>query len=88
MSICVRAGLSKPRAVPDTERNKDTKTLDYASTPLDANTLLCVVPAMLRTEHSCTSFGCVSARVAWASVRLDYSCLNESTGLALAALID
>jgi hypothetical protein len=50
--------------------------------------LLCVVPAMLRTEHSCTSFGCVSARVAWASVRLDYSCLNESTGLALAALID
>ncbi len=42
VSICVRAGLSKPRYVPDTERNKDTKTLDYASTPLDANTLLCV----------------------------------------------
>jgi hypothetical protein len=40
VSICVRAGLSKPRPVPDTERNKDTKTLDYASTPLDANTLL------------------------------------------------
>ncbi|MFN7602704.1 MAG: hypothetical protein ACK5R0_15030, partial [Bacteroidota bacterium] len=39
MSICVRAGLSKPRLVPDTERIKDTKTLDYASTPLDANTL-------------------------------------------------
>jgi hypothetical protein len=41
VSICVRAGLSKPRPVPDTERTKDTKTLDYASTPLDANTLLC-----------------------------------------------
>jgi hypothetical protein len=40
VSICVRAGLVKPRPVPDTERNKDTKTLDYASTPLDANTLL------------------------------------------------
>ncbi len=40
VSICVRAGLSKPRPVPDTERIKDTKTLDYASTPLDANTLL------------------------------------------------
>jgi len=40
VSICVRAGLPKPRGVPDTERNKDTKTLDYASTPLDANTLL------------------------------------------------
>jgi hypothetical protein len=40
VSICVRAGLSKPRPVPDTERNKDTKTLDYTSTPLDANTLL------------------------------------------------
>jgi hypothetical protein len=43
VSICVRAGLPKPRAVPDTERNKDTKTLDYASTPLDANTLLVAV---------------------------------------------
>jgi hypothetical protein len=41
VSICVRAGLPKPRGVPDTERIKDTKTLDYASTPLDANTLLC-----------------------------------------------
>ena len=40
VSICVRAGLPKPRLVPDTERTKDTKTLDYASTPLDANTLL------------------------------------------------
>ncbi|MFN7791041.1 MAG: hypothetical protein ACK5NM_00680 [Cyclobacteriaceae bacterium] len=26
--------------LPDTEGNKDTKTLDYASTPLDANKLL------------------------------------------------
>ena len=43
VSICVRAGLSKPRPVPDTERIKDTKTLDYASTPLDANTVLAVV---------------------------------------------
>ena len=43
VSICVRAGLPKPRGVPDTERTKDTKTLDYASTPLDANTLLWVV---------------------------------------------
>jgi hypothetical protein len=42
VSICVRAGLPKPRGVPDTERTKDTKTLDYASTPLDANTLLAV----------------------------------------------
>jgi len=40
VSICVRAGLPKPRPVPDTERTKDTKTLDYASTPLDANTVL------------------------------------------------
>jgi hypothetical protein len=43
VSICVRAGLPKPRLVPDTERNKDTKKLDYASTPLDANTLLAAV---------------------------------------------
>ena len=42
VSICVRAGLPKPRPVPDTERTKDTKTLDYASTPLDANTVLAV----------------------------------------------
>ena len=40
LSICVRAGLPKPRGVPDTERIKDTKMLDYASTPLDANTVL------------------------------------------------
>ena len=40
VSICVRAGLPKLRPVPDSERTKDTKTLDYASTPLDANTLL------------------------------------------------
>ena len=40
VSICVRAGLPKPRPVPDNERIKDTKTLDNASTPLDANTLL------------------------------------------------
>ncbi len=44
VSICVRAGLPKPRGVPDTERTKDTKTLDYASTPLDANTVLAPVP--------------------------------------------
>jgi hypothetical protein len=48
VSICVRAGLSKPRLVPDTERIKDTKTLDYASTPLDANTLL---PAVHPTSY-------------------------------------
>ena len=47
VSICVRAGLPKPRGVPDTERIKDTKTLDYASTPLDANTLL---PAVVCPE--------------------------------------
>jgi hypothetical protein len=47
VSICVRAGLPKPRGVPDTERIKDTKTLDYASTPLDANTLLAVVVSPL-----------------------------------------
>ena len=40
VSICVRAGSLKPRPVPDTERNKDTKTLNYTSTPLDANALL------------------------------------------------
>ena len=43
VSICVRAGLPKLRLIPDTERTKDTKTLDYASTPLDANTLLATV---------------------------------------------
>jgi hypothetical protein len=43
VSICDRAGLLKPRGVPDTERIKDTKTLDYAPTPLDANTLLAAV---------------------------------------------
>jgi hypothetical protein len=47
VSICVRAGLSKPRPVPDTERNKGTKRLDYASTPLDANTLLAAVNHLL-----------------------------------------
>ncbi len=66
----------------ETESNEDTEPRHCR------NILLCVVPAMLRTEHSCTSFGCASAGVAWASVRLDYSCLNESTGLALAALMD
>jgi hypothetical protein len=50
VSICVRAGLPKPRGVPDTERIKDTKTLDYASTPLDANTLLCTVPQSAVTQ--------------------------------------
>jgi hypothetical protein len=39
VSICVRARHPKPLSVPDTERIKDTKKLDYASTPLDANTL-------------------------------------------------
>jgi len=43
-------GLSKPRPVPDTERNKDRKTLDYASTPLDANTVL----SQKRTEAAKT----------------------------------
>jgi hypothetical protein len=51
VSICVRAGLSKPRPVPDTERIKDTKTLDYASTPLDANTLLWVVGPFSNLYH-------------------------------------
>jgi hypothetical protein len=37
------SALPKPRPVPDTERNKDTNTLDYASPPLDANTLLAAV---------------------------------------------
>ena len=53
--ICVRAGLSKPRGVPDSERIKDTKTLDYASTSLDANTLLWAVslsPISLSTVSS------------------------------------
>jgi hypothetical protein len=60
VSICVRAGLPKPRGVPDTERIKDTKTLDYASTPLDANTLLCTVPqSTVIEQHGCQSFGCV-----------------------------
>jgi hypothetical protein len=36
----LRSGaVSKPHPVPYTERNKDTKTLDYTSTPLDVNTL-------------------------------------------------
>ncbi len=54
VSICVRAGLSKQRPVPDNERIKDTKTLDYASTPLDANTLLAVVGLVSRVD--CFSF--------------------------------
>ena len=57
VSICVRAGLPKPRPVPDTERNKDTKTLDYVSTPLDANTLLC---AGFFIHHSPLSLLCES----------------------------
>jgi hypothetical protein len=48
VSICVRAGLPKPRPVPDTEHIKDTKTLDYTSTPLDANTLLGACAFVLR----------------------------------------
>jgi len=52
VSICVRAGLPKPRPVPDTERIKDTKTLDYASTPLDANTLLAHVPDSVKHSTS------------------------------------
>ena len=54
VSICVRAGLSKPRPVPDTERIKDTKTLDCASTPLDANTLLVAVP-ILKVHYTLSS---------------------------------
>jgi hypothetical protein len=56
VSICVRAGLLKPRPVPDNERIKDTKTLDYASTPLDANTLL---PAV-RISNKVFAGHCVS----------------------------
>ncbi len=52
VSICVRAGLPKPRPVPDTERTKDTKTLDYASTPLDANTLLWDVRPLRHVERN------------------------------------
>ena len=52
VSICVRAGLPKPRLVPDTERTKDTKTLDYASTPLDANTVLATVPIFVHRVFS------------------------------------
>lgn len=37
---CLPSRSVSRRRVPDTERIKDTKTLDYASTPLDANTLL------------------------------------------------
>ena len=51
VSICVRAGLPKPRGVHDTERTKDTKTLDYASTLLDANTLLGVVPLSISPKY-------------------------------------
>jgi hypothetical protein len=40
VNICDRAGSLELRPVPNTERNKDNKTLNYASTPLDANTLL------------------------------------------------
>jgi len=65
VSICVRAGLPKPRPVPDTERNKDTKTLDYASTPLDANTLLAVVAytaiSSIETVSNCPSSGTLPA---------------------------
>jgi hypothetical protein len=68
VSICVRAGLPKPCPVPDTERNKDTKTLDYTSTPLDANTLLWAGPAHLSIllnsaafflKYSISSFGVI-----------------------------
>ena len=52
VSICDRAGSLKLRPVPDTERTKDTKTLDYASTPLDANTQL----------HN---WGCLSNKITW-----------------------
>jgi len=42
--LCLRSGGSlKLRLVPDTERNKDNKTLNYTSTPPDANILLCAV---------------------------------------------
>jgi hypothetical protein len=41
-----------------------------------ASTLLCVVPAMLRTEHGCKGFRCVSAGVAFALVRLTESKLE------------
>jgi len=58
VSICVRAGLSKPRPVPDTERNKDTKTLDYASTPLDANTVLAAVALFLLSPLTIHAFYC------------------------------
>jgi len=53
VSICVRAGLPKPRPVPDTERIKDTKTLDYASTPLDANTVLAAVSFLSHMSPIC-----------------------------------
>ncbi|MFN5547890.1 MAG: hypothetical protein ACK5BJ_01905 [Bacteroidota bacterium] len=50
--LCFFSGaLPKPRGVPDNERIKDTKTLDYASTPPGANILLCVVPAIGNFER-------------------------------------
>ncbi len=63
MSICVRAGLPKPRAVPDTERIEDTKTLDYASTPLDANTLLAAgaITESFQIHLSSESYRCLSS---------------------------
>ncbi len=74
VSICVRAGLPKPRGVPDTERNKDTKTLDYASTPLDANTLLWVValsrPTYFNYHHNVILY---YKRISLVSVFPDFS---------------
>ncbi len=74
VSICVRAGLPKPRLVPDTERTKDTKTLDYASTPLDANTLLQAVglrPSLSAVLSVCGRSLFIVPRVVVSSTKLN-----------------
>jgi hypothetical protein len=43
VSIFILGEIVKPHPFTNTEQNKDTKTLDYESTPLDVITLLFAV---------------------------------------------
>gem|GEM_PF-5146309 len=89
VSICVRAGLPKPRLVPDTERIKDTKTLDYTSTPLDANTLLA---AALSVSKCCVKLKILCLQVVDQHIhrvsasKLSGVCLRRQAGYHRSAL--
>ena len=84
VSICVRAGLPKPRLVPDNERIKDTKTLDYASPRLTQIHCYAHVPhsPYLNTRMPMLWLACQQVRH-WHWCVFSTAYLSESLNLSL-----